>query len=110
MIRIVTKEEVVKQDVVVEETIVCNKCERELHLIVDGRDDHDAGEFHEITLGGGSHNWVIGDFSKTTIHLCQFCVDEMLDSLRVPPVIENSIGFKSESWDEWKARRPKWRH
>jgi len=109
MITLVTAEEQVTQVMVVRRTITCNKCGAELDTIVDGEEQHPDDQFHEILLYGGWCNWVIGDGTKTTFHLCQLCVNELLDSFKIPVILDCGIKSKERSWPEWKAVRPAWR-
>lgn len=58
---------------------VCNKCGKELGVL-DVQDD-----FHLIrTIGYGSKY----DEAMVDIQLCQSCMDELIDSCKVSPIVE----------------------
>ena len=114
MIKTETTIVTVEQTEIVHQETICNRCGRVAVDIEDGNKLHDpkdgsffSGEFLHILYTGGYHNWVVGDMNNVEFHLCQFCVGELIDTFKIPPIVEN--GYAPMSWEKSKENRPEWR-
>lgn len=116
-VNVITRERDVPTVVVVNKTVVCDGCgceaiavkeEQELFCGETPEGEPVAAEFCHISYEGGWDNWVVGDMNCIEIDLCQHCMDKLIEGLKHKPIVH--WGGDDVDWEEWKQRRPEWRH
>ena len=97
------EKKLIETEVVTSTVHICNKCGRE-----DKQDSESYGcEYLQIEYVGGYENWVIGDMRGISFDMCQYCLDDLLNSFIIPPDV-TSCG-KDKTWEDLKNSRPEWR-